>query len=65
MNTLVYEYIYYLHIEKFTQKLLETDKIIFEIALDPGLNDSKNISRKVKQIKSLTAIAYRKKYVIR
>jgi LacI family transcriptional regulator len=60
----VYEYIYNLRIEKFTQKLLETDMTIFEIALDLGLNDSKNIARQFKQIKGLTPVEYRKNYVI-
>ncbi|MBT1698860.1 DNA-binding transcriptional regulator [Fulvivirgaceae bacterium PWU4] len=60
----VYEYIYNQRIEKFTQKLLETDMTIFEIALDLGLNDSKNIARQFKQIKGLTPVEYRKKYVL-
>ncbi|MEO5978132.1 MAG: DNA-binding transcriptional regulator [Chryseolinea sp.] len=59
----VYEYIYNQRIQKFTQKLLETDMTIFEIALDLGLNDSKNIARQFKQIKGLTPVEYRKKYV--
>lgn len=60
----VYEYIYNKRIERFTQKLLETDMTIFEIALDLGLSDSKNIARQFKQIKGLTPVAYRKKYVL-
>ncbi len=60
----VYEYIYNLRIEKFTEKLLKTDMTIFEIALDLGLNDSKNIARQFKQIKGLTPVEYRKKYVL-
>lgn len=60
----VYEYIYNKRIEKFTQKLLETDMTIFEIALDLGLSDSKNIARQFKQLKGLTPVAYRKKYML-
>jgi LacI family transcriptional regulator len=60
----VYEYIYNQRIERFTQKLLETDMTIFEIALDLGLSDSKNIARQFKQIKGLTPVAYRKKFVL-
>ena len=60
----VYEYIYNKRIEKFTQKLLETDMTIFEIALDLGLSDSKNIARQFKQIKGLTPVAYRKKFMV-
>jgi LacI family transcriptional regulator len=44
--------------------LLETDLTIFEIALELGLSDSKNIARQFKQIKGLTPIEYRKKYMV-
>jgi len=60
----VYEYIFNLRIEKFTQKLLETDLTIFEIAVDLGLNDSKNIARQFRQIKGCTPLEYRRKYLI-
>ncbi|WP_215224902.1 AraC family transcriptional regulator [Echinicola shivajiensis] len=59
----IYKYIYNLRIEKFTQKLLETDLTIFEIALDLGLNDSKNIARQFRQVKGCNPIEYRKKYL--
>lgn len=60
----VYEYIYNQRIEKFTQKLLETDMTIFEIALDLGLSDSKNIARQFKQIKGMTPMEYRKRHMV-
>jgi LacI family transcriptional regulator len=60
----VYEYIYNQRIEKFTQKLLETDMTIFEIALDLGLSDSKNIARQFKQIKGVTPMEYRKQHMV-
>ena len=60
----VYEYIYNQRIERFTQLLLETDMTIFEIALDLGLSDSKNIARQFKQIKGLTPMEYRKKHML-
>ncbi len=60
----VYEYIYNQRIEKFTQKLLETEMTISEIALDLGLSDSKNIARQFKQIKGLTPMEYRKKHML-
>lgn len=60
----VYEYIFNLRIEKFTNKLLETDLTIFEIAVDLGLNDSKNIARQFRQVKGCTPVEYRKKYLI-
>ena len=60
----VYEYIYNQRIEKFTQLLLETEMTIFEIALDLGLSDSKNIARQFKQVKGLTPMEYRKKHLV-
>ena len=60
----VYEYIYKQRIEKFTKKLLETEMSIFEIAIDLGLSDSKNIARQFKQIKGVTPMEYRKKFLI-
>jgi LacI family transcriptional regulator len=60
----VYEYIFNLRIEKFTQKLLDTDLTVFEIAVDLGLNNGKNIARQFRQIKGCTPTEYRKKYLI-
>ena len=60
----VYEYIYNQRIERFTQKLLETDMTISEIAFKLGLNDSKNIARQFKQIKGLTPMEYRKMHLL-
>ncbi|GAB3010479.1 DNA-binding transcriptional regulator [uncultured Cyclobacterium sp.] len=59
----IYKYIFNLRIEKFTQKLLETDQTVFEIAMDLGLNDSKNIARQFKQVKGCNPIEYRKRYL--
>lgn len=59
----IYKYIFNLRMEKFTQKLLETDMSVFEIAMDLGLNDSKNIARQFKQVKGCNPIAYRNKYL--
>ncbi|WP_247236724.1 DNA-binding transcriptional regulator [Telluribacter sp. SYSU D00476] len=59
----IYKYIYNLRIEKFTQKLLETDMTVFEIALDMGLNDSKNIARQFRQVKGCNPIEYRNRYL--
>jgi LacI family transcriptional regulator len=58
----VYKYIYNLRVEKFAQRLLETDKSIFEIAMEIGLEDGKNISRTFKKIKGCTPHEYRKKF---
>jgi LacI family transcriptional regulator len=59
----IYKYIFNLRIEKFTQKLLETDMTVFEIALDMGLTDSKNIARQFRQVKGCSPIEFRNKYV--
>lgn len=61
----VYKYIYNLQIQKFAQKLLETDKTITEIALESGFNNSKNISRQFKQVKGCTPIEYRTKHLVK
>ena len=61
----IYKYIYNLRTEKFAQQLLETDKTVFEIALDIGLGDGKNISRTFKKIKGCTPNEYRKKFFIK
>lgn len=59
----VYKYIFNLRIEKFTQKLLDTDMSVFEIALDMGLTDSKNIARQFRQVKGCNPSVYRNKYL--
>ncbi|NVO21259.1 MAG: DNA-binding transcriptional regulator [Bacteroidetes bacterium] len=59
----VYKYIYNLQIQKFAQRLLETDKTIFEIALEAGFGNSKNISRQFKQVKGCTPNEYRIKHL--
>ena len=60
----VYKYIFNLRIEKFTEKLLETEMTITEIAHELGLNDTKNIARQFKQLKGLSPVEYRKKYTL-
>ncbi|WP_337042310.1 AraC family transcriptional regulator [Emticicia sp. 17c] len=59
----IYKYIFNLRIEKLTQKLRETDMTVFEIALDMGLTDSKNIARQFRQVKGCTPIEYRNQYL--
>jgi len=61
----VYKYIFNLRIEKFAERLLETDMTIIEIAQGLGLSDTKNIARQFKQVKGLTPLDYRKKYSIK
>lgn len=59
----IYKYIANLRIEKFSQKLLETDMTVFEIALDMGLTDTKNIARQFRQVKGCTPLEYRHRYL--
>ncbi|PWJ57739.1 LacI family transcriptional regulator [Dyadobacter jejuensis] len=58
----IYKYIFNLRIEKFTQKLLDTDMSVFEIAMDMGLTDSKNIARQFRQVKGCSPSEFRNKY---
>lgn len=58
----VYKYIQNVRMEKFLQKLVGTEMTITEIAQELGLNDTKNISRRFKQNKGISPLAYRKKY---
>jgi LacI family transcriptional regulator len=62
-GTGVYKYIYNLQIQKFAQKLLETEKTISEIAMESGFDNSKNISRQFKQVKGCTPVEFRKKHL--
>jgi LacI family transcriptional regulator len=61
----IYKYIFNLRMEKLSTKLLETDMNVFEIAMDLGLADSKNISRQFKQLKGCTPSEYRKKHTLK
>ncbi|MBN7813677.1 DNA-binding transcriptional regulator [Algoriphagus sp. H41] len=56
----VYKYISNLRIEKMAEKLISSDQTIFEIALDMGLQDSKNIARQFRQVMGYTPVDYRR-----
>lgn len=62
-GTSIYQYIFKLRMQKFSQTLLETDKRISEIALDAGFRFTNNISRQFKQIHGCTPAQYRKKHL--
>lgn len=55
----VYTYIINLRIEKFAQKLLETNNSIMEIASEMDFIDYKNFSRQFKKIKGCTPSVFR------
>lgn len=59
-----YRYICRLRIEKICQELLETDNSIFEVALNAGFEDSKNMARLFKEFKGCTPKNYRKKHLV-
>ncbi|MDD3780914.1 MAG: AraC family transcriptional regulator, partial [Proteiniphilum sp.] len=62
MGTSIYQFILHCRIEYFANLLLTTDLPLFDLALQSGFNDSKNISRIFKKIKGFTPIEYRSKF---
>jgi LacI family transcriptional regulator len=64
-GTSIYKYIFKLRMQKFSQRLLETDKTISEIAIDSGFILTNNISRQFKQIHGCTPGEYRKQHLPR
>lgn len=61
METTIYQFILKLRIDYFSNLLLSTDRSLFDLAIESGFNDSKNISRIFKKIKGTTPIEYRQK----
>lgn len=61
----IYSYILNLRIEKFAQKLLESNIPIVEIAMAMDFTDYKNIARQFKQIKGCTPSEYRQSYSLK
>jgi LacI family transcriptional regulator len=62
MGTSIYQFILSCRIDYFAHLLLTTERALFDLALESGFNDCKNISRIFKKIKGCTPIEYRKKY---
>jgi len=62
MGTSIYQFILSCRIDYFAHLLLTTDRALFDLALESGFNDCKNISRIFKKIKGCTPIEYRRKY---
>ncbi|PZX54692.1 LacI family transcriptional regulator [Algoriphagus ratkowskyi] len=58
----IYKYITKVRMEKFALKLLSSDQTIFEIALDLGFPDSKNVSRLFKQVTGFAPNEYRLRF---
>jgi LacI family transcriptional regulator len=62
MGTSIYQFILQCRIDYFANLLLTTDRTLFDLALESGFNDCKNISRIFKKMKGYTPVEYRKKY---
>lgn len=60
IGTSIYQFILNYRIEYFAKLLVNTDRSLFDIALECGFNDSKNISRVFKQKKGLSPAEFRK-----
>ena len=59
MGTSIYQFILNCRIEYFAHLLLTTNRTLFDLALESGFNDCKNISRIFKKIKGATPAEYR------
>ena len=56
----IYQYLFDLRMERFSQLLLASDAPIAELAVQVGLPDSKNLARQFKQYKGCVPAEYRK-----
>lgn len=57
----VYQYILRLRMEKFARQLLETDKSIYELAIECGFPDAKNLARQFRDLKGCAPNEYRRR----
>ncbi len=62
MGTSIYQFILELRIDHFSNLLLTTDRSLFDLALESGFNDCKNISRIFKKFKGATPVEFREKW---
>ena len=62
MGTSIYQFILKCRIDLFAQLLVTTDKTMFDIALQSGFNDIKNLSRTFKKFKNCSPIEYKQKF---
>ncbi len=62
MNVPIYQFILQGRIEYLSNLLLTTNRSLFDLALESGFNDSKNISRLFKKIKGCTPTEFRQKF---
>lgn len=62
MGTSIYQFILQCRVELFADLLLTTNRSLFDLAIESGFNDSKNISRIFKKTKGYTPNEYRRKF---
>ncbi|MCW1734774.1 xylose operon transcription regulator XylR [Anaerorudis cellulosivorans] len=62
MGTTIYQFILNCRIDYFTHLLLTTNRPLFDLAIDAGFSDYKNISRLFKRMKGCTPLEYREKF---
>lgn len=62
MGTTIYQFILSCRIDYLAHLLITTDRTLYDIALDAGFSDHKNVSRNFKKYKGLTPVEYKKKY---
>jgi len=60
MGTSIYQFILNCRIDYFAHLLLTTERTLFDLALESGFNDCKNISRIFKKLKGSTPAEYRR-----
>lgn len=62
MGISIYQYIIRCRIENVANLLITTDKTLFDVVLQSGFNDCKNISRIFKKYKNCTPYEYRRQF---
>lgn len=62
MGTTIYQFILNCRIDYFTHLLLTTNRPLFDLSIDAGFSDYKNISRLFKRMKGYTPLEYREKF---
>ena len=62
VGTSIYQFILSCRVDYFAHLLLTTERSLFDIALESGFNDCKNISRVFKKFKGCTPLEYKEKY---
>lgn len=62
MGISIYQFILNCRVDYFAHILLTTDRSLFDIALESGFNDCKNISRVFKKFKGCSPLEYKEKY---